>query len=77
MNGDCIECGDPESVHRGSWQWCRRQPSAQKYRNRPSAYVPGAPCFQHDSYRSDCNDCREMNGVELREGQPVSGRNTN
>jgi len=21
----------------------------------------GTPCFQHDSYRPDCGDCRDMN----------------
>jgi hypothetical protein len=23
------------------------------------------PCFQHDSYRRDCGDCRDMNGDDL------------
>lgn len=24
------------------------------------------PCFQHDSYRRDCGDCRDMNGDDER-----------
>jgi len=26
-----------------------------------------APCFQHDSYHSECSSCRDLNGVEQQE----------
>lgn len=37
----------------------------REWRSKPDGLV--APCYQHDSFQTRCNDCREMNGLPLYE----------
>lgn len=33
-----------------------------------------APCYQHDSYHSECSSCREMNGVTEKKREKSARR---